>query len=173
MITVIIGTNAKSGSTAVIADTYIEELKKSGSDYQVLNLADLPSDFLHGEMYFNRSASFEDIQEKYLFPTEKYVLILPEYNGGIPGIFKLMIDASDITKAWWGKKAALCGLSAGRAGNLRGLDNLTNILNYLKVDVLKNKLPISRINEVVVDDSMVDEETKTLIQSQIRELLKF
>lgn len=173
MVTVIIGTNAKSGSTAAIADTYIQELKRSGCAYQLLNLSDLPSDFLHAEMYFNRSASFEDIQKKYLFPTEKYILLLPEYNGGIPGIFKLMIDASDITKAWWGKKAALCGLSAGRAGNLRGLDNLTNILNYLKVDVLKNKLPISRINEIVVHGDLVDDETKILIQSQVKELLEF
>ena len=173
MITIIIGTNAVSSSTAAIAKVYLDELSQLNIPHQLLDLKDIPVDFIHSEMYYNRSPSFIELQERYLFPTNKYIVIVPEYNGGIPGIFKLMIDASDISQAWWGKKAALCGLSAGRAGNLRGLDNLTNIFHYLKMDVLKNKLPNSRINDYISNGQLNDSDTKRLIQEQIEELLLF
>lgn len=173
MITVIIGTNSSSSSTNAIASIYKEALRKYDVDFQIADLQYLSPDFVHNDMYFNRSRSFEEFQDKYLTPTQKYVIIVPEYNGGIPGIFKLMMDASDITKAWWNKKACLCGVAAGRAGNLRGLDNLTNILNYLKVDVLKNKIPISRINEFVVNGVIEDPETVQLIHAQVDEFISF
>ena len=99
--------------------------------------------------------------------------MIPEYNGGIPGIFKLMMDASDITRCWWGKKACLTGVAAGRSGNLRGLDTLTNYLNYLKVDVLKNKIPVSRVHTLIEDNKLIDQETIAILQSQLDEFLDF
>lgn len=173
MITIIIGTNAASNTTTAIANTYIRALETQKVAYQLADLQFMPTDFIHSNMYHDRSESFEAFQSKYLFPTEKYIIIIPEYNGGIPGIFKLMMDASDITKSWWHKKACLCGVASGRAGNLRGLDNLTNILHYLKVDVLKNKLPISRINDFVDETGLSDIDTINLIEEQVAQFLRF
>ena len=42
----------------------------------------------------------------------------------------------------------LVGVADGRAGNLRGMEHLTGILQYLKLHVYHNKLPISVINKV-------------------------
>lgn len=149
MITVISGTNARKSNTFKVATVQYDFLKSQGVDCQLLNLADMPTDILSDEMYDIPSKSFLAFQDKYLFPTEKYVISIPEYNGGVPGIFKLMIDASDIKKAWHGKKASLTGVAAGRSGNLRGLDHMTNMLNYLQMDVLKNKIPVSQINTLL------------------------
>ena len=173
MITIIIGTNVIEGSTAAIADIYYKHLQERQVPCQVLNLKDMPTDIIAPDMYFNRKPSFEKFQEKYLFPTEKFTIIIPEYNGGIPGIFKLMMDASDIEKAWWHKKACLTGVAAGRAGNLRGLDTLTNILNYLKVDVLKNKIPISRVNSLMDGKVISDQNTIQIIKKQTDQFLEF
>lgn len=173
MITIIVGTNADTGKTAAIADAYADYLKQKGVEYQYLDLKDMPTDIIAPDMYYNRKPSFEKFQEQYLFPSQKFIIVIPEYNGGIPGIFKLMMDASDITKAWWGKKACITGVAAGRAGNLRGLDTLTNILHYLRVDVLKNKLPISRVNELVDNDTLTDEYTLKVIHEQVDQFLDF
>lgn len=173
MITIIVGTNADTGNTAAIANVYADYLKEKGREFQFLNLKDMPSDIIAPDMYYNRKPSFEKFQEQYLFPTQKYIIVIPEYNGGIPGIFKLMMDASDITKAWWGKKACITGVASGRAGNLRGLDTLTNILHYLRVDVLKNKLPISRVDDLVVDGVVSDQYTRGVIQEQLDQFLSF
>jgi NAD(P)H-dependent FMN reductase len=47
------------------------------------------------------------------------------------------------------KTFALVGVGTGRGGNLRGLDQLTNVLHYLGADVVSFKLPLSRINETI------------------------
>jgi len=174
MITVLAATNRKNSRTAIVAATYFDKLKAKAEKVQLVNLADLPTDFVHPDMYAKPSQSFIDFQEKYLIPSKKFVVVIPEYNGGISGIFKLLIDASDITKCWYHKKAALTGVAAGRAGNLRGLDHLTNMLNYIKMDVLKNKLPISGIGALLNEnDQLVDEATLKVIDQQIEDFLAF
>jgi NAD(P)H-dependent FMN reductase len=50
---------------------------------------------------------------------------------------------------WGNKDVCLVGVSTGRAGNLRGLDHLTGILNYLKAHVYHNKLPISAVDRIM------------------------
>ncbi len=174
MVTVISGTNSKDNISYQVASLYLAYLLQKGQKAQLLDLRDLPTDFISPEMYYDRAPSFVQVQDQYLVPTEKYVIIIPEYNGGIPGIFKLMLDASDIKTCFWGKKASITGISSGRSGNLRGLDTLTNIFHYLKMDVLPNKLPISRI-ETFLDDNgqFSDETTLKLIHQQMDQFIAF
>ena len=68
----------------------------------------------------------------------------------------------------------MTGVADGRGGNLRGMDHFTGVLNYLRVNVLYNKIPLSRINdEIDKDGNLLKEETVKLIQNQIDEFLMF
>ena len=174
MITVICGTNSRKSNTQKIASIQYEYLKSQGADCQMVSLTNLPLDMLSTDMYEQPTASFDAFQKKYLLPTDKYVICIPEYNGGVPGIFKLMIDASDIKNAWWNKKACLVGVASGRSGNLRGLDHLTNMLNYLKMDVMKNKLPISQIHTLMDEEGgIIDQPTIDLLHEQMEQFLNY
>lgn len=174
MITVISGTNARNSNTLKVAKICHAHLLSLGVESQLLDLMDMPTDILSPDMYTDRPASFLRFQEKYLLPAEKFAIVLPEYNGGVPGIFKLMMDCSDIKRAWFGKKASLTGTSTGRAGNLRGLDHMTNMLNYLHVGVLRNKLPISRIESLLGNEGEFEHApTVTLLQKQMEQLVDF
>lgn len=174
MITVISGTNARNSNTLKVAETCLEHLHAIGAKAQLLNLTELPADIISPDMYHNRSASFLRFQEKYLIPAEKFAIIIPEYNGGVPGIFKLMVDCCDIKKVWYGKKVSLTGTAAGRSGNLRGLDHMTNMLNYLQVDVMKNKIPISRIQDLLDEQGDLSHRpTIDLLKMQMEQLVEF
>ena len=85
----------------------------------------------------------------------------------MPGILKLFIDSIS-PKLWQHKKAALVGLSAGRAGNLRGLDDVTNILHYLQMEVLSKKPKLS-VFDTLVDENriLVDPDSIKLLEQQI------
>jgi chromate reductase, NAD(P)H dehydrogenase (quinone) len=99
---------------------------------------------------------------------------VPEYNGTFPGVFKMLLDNSDIKTAWWHKRAMLVGVAAGRAGNLRGLDHLTNILNYIKVLVLPSKVPISNIAAELTDAGhFASEATLKTAEAQVQDFLDF
>jgi NAD(P)H-dependent FMN reductase len=85
-----------------------------------------------------------------------------------------MIDLSDIKQVWWWKKAMLTGISSGRAGNLRGLDHLTGTLNYLKVAVLPNRLPVSMIDKLIdAEGNLTDASTIAALSAQVDEFLGF
>ena len=115
-----------------------------------------------------------ELHTKYLIPSEKFIFIMPEYNGSFPGILKLLFDNSDIKKCWWFKKAALVGVADGRGGNLRGIEHMTNILHYLKMNVFYNKLPLSRINdEMNTEGALQNDGTITAIRQQIEEFIKY
>jgi NAD(P)H-dependent FMN reductase len=99
---------------------------------------------------------------------------VPEYNGSIPGVLKTMLDLTDYKKTWQWKKALLVGISTGRAGNLRGLEHLTSILNFMKVVVHPNKLPISLIDKVMDEKGVLHNEfTLHAINKQLDEFIKF
>lgn len=166
MITVIAGTNRKDSMTLKVATLYHRLLSAKYDNVQLLNL--------EGKAAWERGDEMKQIEQDMLIPTEKFVLVMPEYNGSFPGILKLMMDNSDIRKVWWYKKAMLVGVADGRAGNLRGLDHMTNILHYLRMHILYNKIPISRINEEIGENGEVlKPATLQAIETQIDEFLKF
>jgi len=123
-------------------------------------------------MYVERVGGFRGIQDNYIKPASKFIFIAPEYNGSIPGFLKLFIDACEVKPCYHGKKACLVGVASGRAGNLRGMDHLTNILNHLKMTVYHNKLPISSIGNLVDEKGNLSMDTKTVIEQQINGFLE-
>jgi NAD(P)H-dependent FMN reductase len=176
MITIISGTNRVDNNSIRIANHISQVLAELVEQNQILNLQDLPVSILECSRHakFDHAADFLALQEKYMFPSNKFVFVIPEYNGSIPGILKLLIDTCDIKQAFYFKKACLFGLAAGRAGNLRGLDHLTNILNYLKMDVYFHKTPISQIDEELGDEGeLIQESTIKTIRQQLEGFIKY
>jgi len=166
MITIIAGTNRNDSMTLRIAQVYHGLLSAHTDDVHLFSL--------QGVNVWERSGELTAVEARYLVPAEKFVFIMPEYNGSFPGILKLMMDNSDIRHCWWYKKAMLVGISDGRAGNLRGLDHMTNILNYLRIQVFYNKLPISRINEEIdMAGNLLKKETAAAMQAQAEAFLAF
>lgn len=180
MITIFVGTNRRNSRSKLIGEYLQNALQQQTEETVALfDLADLPADMLHADMYSEagQSKALAAIQDEYLVPANKFYFILPEYNGGIPGALKLFIDACSIRKYsesfHGGKKAALIGVSAGRSGTLRGMEYTTGFLNYLKINVLPNKLPISSIETLLTDDQLTDENTKKALAEQATEFLAF
>jgi len=174
MITIISGTNRNGNNTVKVAKVYENYLKELGETVKFCDLCEMPIDMLSNNMYGSPSEAFAKFQEELIIQAKKFVIVVPEYNGSFPGIFKLLIDACAIQPSFHGKKAMLTGVAAGRAGNLRGLDGLTNMLNYIKMDVLQNKLPISGIKGLL-DENGVFNHTETIesMKTQVDQFLKF
>lgn len=167
MITVISGTDRNDSMTLRVAALYTRLLQqKSDDEVHLLSL--------EGMNVWDKHGKLKEAEQRLLIPSNRFVFVIPEYNGSFPGILKLMMDNSDIRRCWWHKKAMMTGVADGRAGNLRGMDHLTGVLNYLKVNVLYNKIPLSRISEEIdKDGNLLKEETVKLIHNQIDEFLMF
>jgi chromate reductase, NAD(P)H dehydrogenase (quinone) len=171
-LTVICGTNRDNSFTHKVSLYYQKILQNKGIESKLLTMSDMPKDIAFGEVFGKRSGYFDDLIRTAIEPCDHFILISPEYNGSFPGILKVFIDAVHPSK-WHDKKFCLTGVSSGRAGNLRGMEHLTNILNYLKVHVYHNKLPISQIDKIFEGTEPSSEETIQAIDKQIDGFLKF
>ncbi len=168
MYLVIAGTNRKQSATLRIAKHYHEELQEREEESHLFALEDLPLDFFFPQMYDQTNEALKNIQENWVIPAAKFIFVFPEYNGSFPGVLKAFIDACDVERAFHNKKAALVGISAGRGGNLRGMDHLTGVLHHLKVSVVPDPLPISSIFKLFDDEgNLVNDEARQRIRQQI------
>lgn len=179
MITVISGTNRKNSECLQFADLYYQMLKELAPQETVklLSLEQIPHDWFTADMYTQQSDSLRRIQDEYILPAQKLVFVTPEYNGSIPGSVKLFIDGCTVreySRNFQGKKAALLGIASGRAGNLRGMEHLTGILNYLGTIIMPNKLPISSISKLKNGEGKIgDENTLKVMRAHADAFLKF
>ncbi|MEL6925942.1 MAG: NAD(P)H-dependent oxidoreductase, partial [Bacteroidota bacterium] len=124
-----------------------------------------------------QTQSLSDIQDRIMIPAGKFVYVMPEYNGGFPGIVKLFIDACSVREyaaTFKGKKAALVGVATGRAGNLRGLDHMSGVLNHVGTIVMPNKLPISSISKLQNGHGNIDDpDTLKTLDQYVEDFLSF
>ena len=133
---------------------------------------EIPDQISLKSVYDYGNSIFTQIGQDYIEPAEKILFVLPEYNGSMPGILKLLIDAIE-PKVFYGKKAGLIGVSAGRAGNIRGMDHLTDVLHHLQVHVMPQKLPISNMYDMLDGQEVVDRSTLKDIEQQIERLIQY
>ena len=166
MITIISGTNRKNSNTHKIAGEYQLILQQKGIEAGLFSLEDI--DLLH------YNDAFRKIEDEIIIPTSHFIIISPEYNGSFPGILKMLFDTSRSHEIWYHKKALLTGVASGRAGNLRGMDHLADVLNFMKITVHPNKLPISTVNKIISSDGkIIDENSIRTINQQLDEFISW
>lgn len=162
----ICGTNRKGNLTQRIAEFYCKWLLDKGLTAALLRLEGLDLN--------RRTVELQQMEETMLIPATKFVFVIPEYNGSFPGAVKSFIDLCNIPECFYHKKALLTGIADGRAGNLRGLEHLTGILNHMQVVVHPNRLPISVVKRLLgPSDEIQDEKTLAVITRQLTEFIHF
>jgi NAD(P)H-dependent FMN reductase len=173
MITIICATHRPKNQTQKIVDRYEKILKDLHQEVKVFYLSELPENFVVADSFGQRTEETNKLIEQKLLPAERLVIISPEYNGSYPGVFKAFLDGVK-PHIWKGKKAALVGVASGRAGNLRGMDHLGDVLHHLRVEVFSQKIPISQL-ETLLDErgELTDNATVRILEEQAREFLKF
>lgn len=166
-------TNRPDSNTLKVSRIYESILKERGCEVMVLDFSLLPENIAFAETFGKRSTAFAELVRNYISPIHKFIFVAPEYNGSFPGILKTFLDSIS-PREWADKSACLVGVSDGRAGNLRGMDHLTGILNYLKMHVFHNKLPISVIQKVMnTNGKFIGEDQMRACIAQVEGFLKY
>lgn len=170
MITLVVGTNRPNNVSAKVAKAILAMLKTMSLEAQILDLRDMPSDFAYrNEVFGEGNPELTGIIDQYFNRANYFVFVAPEYNGSFPGVLKSLLDIVP-PRLMNGKTASLVGIGAGRGGNLRGLDHLTNILNYLQVTVHPYKVSISGVNRIVSDEGIHDEHTVQVLDKFVGQI---
>ncbi|MDW3195764.1 MAG: NAD(P)H-dependent oxidoreductase [Cytophagales bacterium] len=175
MIRIISSTNRPGAVSYKVAKHYQVLLTDLGVESEIIDLANLPDDFIASALYQNsgKNEAFNPIREK-MRDTEKYVFIVPEYNGSFPGILKTFIDGLEFPTTFTGKKAALVGLGAGVQGAVLAMSHLTDIFNYCGTNVLAQKPKLAGIGKAMNDAGEITNELYlNLLRDQAKAFVAF
>lgn len=175
MITLFHGTARANSNSKKVANIYSKILGEKNVPHTFFTLENIDTAIFNATIYTQpKSEQLVTIENGILAPTAKYIFVVPEYNGSFPGMFKAFIDASDVKKCFHNKKACIVGVADGRAGNLRGMEHLTNIFNHLRMNVLHLKVPLSQISNYLDEQgNLTNDEYLKMIHQQIDLLLDF
>ena len=174
MITIVVPASRPGGRSAVIADEYKKHLDDLGAESRILNLTAFSPQMIDATHYAQSQdkEGFEELQE-IVDSTDKFVFILPEYNGSFPGLLKVFIDACRYPDSFTGKKAAMVGISAGTQGSALAMGHFADIMNYLGAHTLVLRLRFIRIQDAIEDGALQDEEYRSFIHTQAEQLVAF
>lgn len=173
MITIVSGTNRPNSNTLQVAKYYQKRLQEKGQEAQLLSLTDLPADLIQSDLYGSRSEAFTKIQDV-VSQTQKFLFVIPEYNGSFPGVLKTFIDACQFPVSFYDKKAALVGVATGRQGNLRGVDHFTGVANHMHLHIMPMKMYLPSIqNELDEQGALFQADTVKFTDEQIDKFIAY
>jgi chromate reductase, NAD(P)H dehydrogenase (quinone) len=171
MISIISCTDRDNSYSRKVSNIVAAKLEALGVPTQILDLNDIDPSHIMGT-YGNPSQRMEEANKKFVVGVDRIIMVVPEYNGGFPGILKYFIDICDPT-TYKGKKVCLVGIGAGRGGNVRGIEHLTGVLHYLRAEVFSHKVYISLVEQMVDDNDEVDPIIGASLDEQLTGFINF
>jgi NAD(P)H-dependent FMN reductase len=160
--------------TRRITEIYESILQELGEESRILDLRDLPRDFIFSALFENKGTSegFNEAQ-KIIHDSKKFAFIVPEYNGSFPGVLKAFLDGLRYPDSLRNKAAALVGLSSGSMGGALALSHLTDILNYFGTHVMPVKPRLAFIEKNMEDGKLTNTLYMDLLRMQAKQLVDF
>lgn len=148
---IVSGTNRPDNLSLQVAKICQKFFDDQGVEVEMLDLEKLPRELAFG--YWN-SGGLEDFRpyQQTVDRCSHFIFVVPEYNGSIPGILKLFIDACEFPGSFRGKSALLVGIAAGKNGNRTGVAHLEDILRYCGMHVFPENVTLGRIREKLHPD---------------------
>jgi chromate reductase len=174
MITILSATNRPISNARIISEIYCDLLQQRGEQARILDLMDLPADFITSALYKNtgKNPAFNQLVQT-VESSDKIVFVVPEYNGSFPGVLKAFLDGLNYPESLQHKKAALVGISTGTQGGALALSHLTDVLNYMGMHVLAAKPRLMHIHKHLHDRKLTNPLYLELIRQQIDQLILF
>jgi NAD(P)H-dependent FMN reductase len=174
MILIIATTNRKNSKTYKVAEYYQSLLNNVKADNEILSLENLPEDFAFSALYENSGKNPEfNLHKDRMDKADKFVFIVPEYNGSFPGVLKTFIDGLGWPNSLTKKKAAIVSISDGSLGGAIASSHLTDIFHYLNCNVLSTLVRIPFMKKNFVDGTIKDDFIKKLLADQAGLLSEF
>lgn len=124
-IPVILGTARKGRMSEQVARLVFDALgKRRGVETELIDIRELgfPAD--------DEGASIKDLKfSETCMRADAFVLVVPEYNHGYPGLLKHALDTN--LAEYVHKAVGICGVSAGPFGGTRVVENLLPVMREL------------------------------------------
>ena len=174
MILIVATTNRKNSKTYKVAEYYQQLLHELNAENEILSLENLPEDFAFSALYENSGKNPEfNLHKERMDSADKFIFIVPEYNGSFPGVLKTFIDGLGWPNSLTKKKAAIVSISDGSLGGAHAASHLIDIFHYLNCYVLPVLVRIPFMKKNFAEGEIQDPFIKNLLSEQAELLVNF
>lgn len=142
----ILSATDRLGSNALKVSEYARGVISENSEVEVFSLEDYPLQDVVGGRYGKEIESVKSFNNRFL-DADGFLIVIPEYNGGFPGILKVFYDYLPFPKAFQRVPVSLIGEAAGAFGALRPVEQFAQLLSYRNAHIFPDSMYIQRVND--------------------------
>lgn len=171
---IISGTD-RPNSNALRVSRYLKTRYQEQDDVipDIIDLRDFPLEQVSGGPYGDVSDAVSTFTEQ-LLDADGICVVVPEYNGGYPGILKLVIDYLPYPSGLEKKPICFVGEADGAFGALRAVEQLQQVFSYRNAYIFPERVYIPRVNDNFDEQEGIrDSFQQQLLDNQIKNFVQF
>ncbi|MCC5943119.1 MAG: NAD(P)H-dependent oxidoreductase [Balneolaceae bacterium] len=158
----------RPGSNALKVSRYATNMMAERANTELFSLEQFPLADVAGGVYGNAPQSVKDFNEKFM-DADGFLFVIPEYNGGFPGILKVFVDYLPFPKALQRVPVSVIGEADGTFGALRPVEQFEQILTYRKAIIYPERMFIQNVNSTFDEKKgLKSEKLQKLFEKQLR-----
>lgn len=170
MIYIISATN-RPGSNSLKIAKQIQSFYAE-KETEIIDLQNFPQNELNGTQYSENQPKWIQETNKKITQSDGLVVIAPEYNGSIPGVFKSFIDHLEYPKSFYHRPVCFIGLG-GMFGGLRPVEHAQQIFGYRDAFIYPDRVFLQNVWSLMKDDLVDNPEIVTLLKKQANGFAEF
>jgi len=169
-IPIILGTGRQGRYSEKVADYVFEQTKNESFDCKIIDVKKYATPVTVPPWQENKiSKKLSAIIKK----ADGIIIVIPEYNRGYPGELKIFIDK--LGHELENKPVAFCGVSSGKFGGARAIENILPIIVYMGAHPINQAVYFSLVEKLftkkgVIKDSTYHKKIKKLFETLLAQI---
>jgi chromate reductase, NAD(P)H dehydrogenase (quinone) len=169
---IISGTNRPNSKSAEVCKIVQALYKELGEHVEMIDLASVGLKEVDGAQYgANQPASMQDAIKK-VTAADGIIVVVPEYNGSMPGALKYFIDHWKYPDTFEFRPICLIGLG-GRFGALRAVEHLQGVFGYRNGFIYPERVFLTDVSKTLINGEIQNPLIMDLLRSQTKNFRKF
>lgn len=169
---IISGTNRPGSRTLAVCKIIQELYREAGELVEILDLGEIDLPSLNGTQYGSTPAGAIGEAIAKINQAEGLIVVVPEYNGSMPGALKYFIDHWSYPESFEFRPVAFVGLG-GQFGGLRPVEHLQQVFGYRNAFVFPVRVFIFNVWNQLKDGKLQDSKILDLLKVQCQEFIQF
>ncbi len=172
---IIVGTNRPGSNTLLVAQFIQSLFKENGEDIALIDLAQIEVDQLGPDHMVGKKPMPPGVKNaiESITQSEGLFFVIPEYNGGAPGVLKLFIDYWKFPESFESRPVAFVGLAAGIWGGLKPVEHISQVMGYRNAYQFPQRVFLKEIYKTLKDGKIEDAFILKLLKDQVSGFQKF
>ncbi len=170
---VLVGTNRPNSNSRKVAEFIQKIYLDLQENIEILDLKDFPFHELKGDLYGKALPENVASWISKINHSEGLIIVVPEYNGSMPGALKYFIDYWSYPDSFEHRPVCFVGLG-GMFGGLRPVEHLQQVFGYRNAFVFPDRIFLQNVwKNINAQGELTDKITVELLVSQSKGFQSF